>query len=274
MARQAHESLMAEFGLPLGLIILDTVAASAGYSTPGAENDNAINQALMNTKRMLATTIGCFVLGVDHFGKQIETGTRGSSAKEASADLVLACLGERELGGRVLNTRLAVRKNRGGPQGQEVSFTLREVESGEPDEDGESITTRVVDWQAGPAAAPSTPKDPWGQSRQHSQRVVALRLKRVLMSVLAEHGVDLPIATNGPTVRMVDQEIVREKFYDRTRAPDGTPEQKTSFKRQQFHRAINWAEEHELIESREIKETTYFWLTRPEPSERDTSNDF
>src|SRR6516225_9135843 len=48
MGRAAHESLQAEFGLPLGLIIIDTVAASAGYNTPGAENDNAINQALMN----------------------------------------------------------------------------------------------------------------------------------------------------------------------------------------------------------------------------------
>ena len=214
------------------------------------------------------------MLGVDHFGKQIETGTRGSSAKEASGDLVLACLGERELSGRVLNTRLAVRKNRGGRQGMEYPFTLREVESTEQDEDGESTTTLVVDWQAGATvAAASPPKDPWGQSRQHSQRLVALRLKRVLMSELAEHGVDLPIGANGPTVRMVDQEIVRNKFYDRTRATDGTPEQKTAFKRQQFHRAINWAEEHELIESREVKGITYFWLTRPASSERDTSDD-
>ena len=270
MGRQAHESLMAEFGLPLGLIILDTVAASAGYNTPGAENDNAVNQALMNVMRVVGQTLTCFVLGVDHFGKQIETGTRGSSAKEASGDLVLACLGERELSGRVLNTRLAVRKNRGGPQGMEFPFTLREVESGEPDEDGESTTTRVVDWQTGPAtAAPSSPKDPWRQSRQHSQRVVALRLKRVLMSVLAEHGVDLPIATNGPIVRMVDQEIAREKFYDKTRAPDGTPEQKAWFRQKQFRRAVDWAEEHELIESQEQGNVTYLWLSRPEPSQGD-----
>ena len=143
MGRQAHESLQAEFGLPLGLIIIDTVAASAGYNTPGAENDNAINQALMNVMRVVGQALTCFVLGVDHFGKQIETGTRGGSAKEASADLVLACLGERELSGQVLNTRLAVRKNRSGPQGMEVPFTLREVEGSEEDEDGESITTRV-----------------------------------------------------------------------------------------------------------------------------------
>src|SRR5262249_43810950 len=158
---------------------------------------------------------------------------------------------------------------RAGQQGQEFPFTLREVESEEPDEDGESITTRVVDWETGPGAAQvaSPPKDPWRQSRQHSQRGIALRLKRILMSALAEHGKDLPIAPNGPAVRMVDQEIVREKFYARTTAPDGTPEQKTEYRRKQFRRAIDWAEEHELVESQEIKDVIYLWLTRPEPSQ-------
>ena len=94
------------------------------------------------------------------------------------------------------------------------------------------------------------------------------------MSVLAEHGVDLPIATNGPIVRMVDQEIAREKFYDKTRAPDGTAHQKAEFRKKQFRRAVDWAEEHELIESQEQGDVTYLWLARPEPAERDTSNDF
>ena len=43
MGQQAAASLRQEFGLPLGLVIIDTIAASAGYSRLGAENDNAIN---------------------------------------------------------------------------------------------------------------------------------------------------------------------------------------------------------------------------------------
>ena len=39
MARQAEASLLQEFGLPLGLIVIDTIAACAGYSQLGAEND-------------------------------------------------------------------------------------------------------------------------------------------------------------------------------------------------------------------------------------------
>jgi hypothetical protein len=150
MARQAEASLMEEFGLPLGLVIIDTIVASAGYPQSGAENDPAIGQALMNVLKEAAQQLSCFVLGIDHYGKDITAGTRGTSAKEASADVVLACLGVREQSGRVTDTRLAVRKCRGGPQGEEFFFTVRKVEDPTPDEDGDPIITLVVDWTNGP----------------------------------------------------------------------------------------------------------------------------
>ena len=60
-----------------------------------------------------------------------------------------------------------------------------------------------------------------------------LRLKRVLMTILAEQGVDLPIAPDGPVVRMVDQKLVRKAFYACTPA-EGSPEQKGRLRRQRF----------------------------------------
>ena len=153
MARQADKSLQQEFGLPLGLVIIDTIAACAGYPKAGDENDSAAAQAVMNVLKVIAETLGCFVLGVDHFGKNMESGTRGSGAKESAADLVLACLGDKELSGSVTSTRVAVRKHRGGRQGQVHPFALRVVEAPEPDEDGEPITSMVVDWL--PAGASS-----------------------------------------------------------------------------------------------------------------------
>ena len=155
MARQAEASLQQKFGLPLGLVIIDTIAACAGYARAGDENDPATGQAVMNVLKAVAQQISCFVLGVDHFGKSLEAGTRGASSKEASGDLVLACLGDKELSGNVVNTRLAVRKNRGGQQGREYPFALRGVEAPEPDEDGEAVTTMVVDWA--PAQPGGTP---------------------------------------------------------------------------------------------------------------------
>jgi RecA-family ATPase len=147
MARQADDSLQREFGLPLGLIAIDTIAACAGYARAGDENDPATGQAVMNVLKAAAQAMNCFVLGVDHFGKNLDAGTRGASSKESAGDLVLACLGKKELSGNVVNTRLAVRKNRGGRQGQEYPFTLRTVDAPEPDEDGDPVSTMVVDWE-------------------------------------------------------------------------------------------------------------------------------
>jgi hypothetical protein len=132
MAQQADQSLQQEFGLPLGLIIIDTVSACAGYAKAGDESDSAAAQAVMNALKAVAEALGCFVLGVDHFGKNVEAGTRGASSKESASDLVLACLGDKSLSGSVANTRLALRKNRGGQQGQEHPFTLRVGEAPEP----------------------------------------------------------------------------------------------------------------------------------------------
>src|SRR5262249_57879263 len=118
--------------------------------------------------RAVAQEMKCFVLGIDHFGKSLEAGTRGASSKESSADLVLACLGDKQISGSVTNTRLAVRKHRGGPQGQEYSFQFRAVEAPEKDEDGDAITTMVVDWLSAGAAAAKAQSEPglWAQPRR------------------------------------------------------------------------------------------------------------
>lgn len=261
MARQAEESVQQEFGLPLGLIIIDTIAACAGYARAGDENDPAAAQAVMNVLKVLAQTLGCFVLGVDHFGKNQEAGTRGASSKEGASDLVLACLGDKSLSGSVSNTRLAVRKNRGGQQGQEFPFALRVVDVLEADDDGEPITSMVVDWQpntpGGNQAQPGT--DPWARSRRQDQRAAVLRLKRVIMSAMAEHGIEREIPPDGPAAWMINQAVVRALFYAQTPV-DGTPKQKLDARRKQFNRALEWAETQELIASHEIDDIVYLRL--------------
>ena len=269
MARQAEASLEKEFGLPLGLIGIDTIAACAGYARAGDEYDNAVGQAVMNVIKAVAQELGCFVLGIDHFGKDLLAGTRGASSKESSSDVVLACLGDKQVSGAVTNTRLAVRKHRGGRQGQEYPFSLRLVEAPEKDEDGEPITTMVIDWSPpGTAPMPSAPDDPWARPKRQDQRTAALRLKRVLMTILAEQGVDRPIAPGGPVVRIVDQKLVRKAFYACTPA-EGSPEQTGRLRRQRFLAALDWAEQEQLIGVGEIEGLTYLWLVRPKAEEEE-----
>src|SRR5262249_11718408 len=163
----------------------------------GAENDSAVVAAVMRVLSDVAQRLSCFVLCIDHYGKNLDAGVKGSVNKEAPCDLVLACLGERERNGFVTNPRLAVRKCRGGVQGREFPFKTRVVELPEKDEDGEAVTTLVIDWQSVPPGGDQPQTDPWAQGRKQEQRTAALRLKRVLMSILAEQGVELPIPPDG-----------------------------------------------------------------------------
>jgi len=154
-----------------------------------------------------------------------------------------------------------VRKHRGGRQGQEYPFQLRMVEAPEKDEDGDPITTMIVDWlPPGSAQAAPAADDPWAKPKRQDQRTAALRLKRVLMTILAEQGVDLPIAPDGPVVRMVDQNLVRKAFYACTPTEGDTPKQKTEFRRKRFSRALDWAEDEQLIGATESNGVTYLWL--------------
>ena len=86
-----------------------------------------------------------------------------------------------------------------------------------------------------------------------------LRLKRLIMSAMAEHGVEREIPPDGPAVRMISQGVVRGLFNAQTSA-DGTPKQKADFRRQQFNRALDWAESQELIASLEIDDVVYLRL--------------
>jgi hypothetical protein len=285
MARQAEASLQDEFGLPLGLIGIDTVAACAGYNRAGDEYDNAVGQALMNVMKAVAQELKCFVLGIDHFGKDQMAGTRGASSKEASGDVVLACLGDKLVSGSVINTRLAVRKHRGGRQGQEYPFSLRQVEAPEKDEDGDPITSMIVDWlPPGAAQAAMPPDDPWlAGCRRDDQRAIMSRLKRVLLAALAEHGVERPIPSkvrvqtsdpptgdelwtptlDAPVVRMVDQSAVREAFDLHT------PQDNRQTRYERFKAARDRAEQLGLICAGNVDGVTYLWLTRPETEDEE-----
>src|SRR5262249_54919184 len=157
IANQVAERLQREFTMPLALIRIVTVFYAAGYAKSGDENDAALGQLVMRRMAELAQRTGAMVLGVDHFGKQIETGTRGSSAKEGRADVVLAIIGDKAITGEVTNTRLAIRKNRGAPSGQELPFTTRPVDLGDEQ-------TLIIEWEA--SAAPHAAKgDDWGRGK-------------------------------------------------------------------------------------------------------------
>ena len=86
------------------LILIDTYAAAAGFTTSGDDNDAAATQSTFTALRHVHKHTGAAIVVVDHYGKIIEAGTRGSSNKEANADAVLATLADKGPSGEVTST--------------------------------------------------------------------------------------------------------------------------------------------------------------------------
>lgn len=252
VAKLAAEHMAETFGLPLALIVVDTVAAGAGFMD---ENSAAEAQRVMNALEAISYKTGAFVLGVDHFGKAVETGTRGSSAKEAAADVVLAMLATRDEAGSISNTRMAIRKVRGGRCGYEIPYSLDVVIVGEA-YDREPITTCIVNWQTDrtSGAAVAVVKERWPTSLKV--------FRSALTNALAEHGRKArPFGATGPELTVVAHAHVREEFGASYPVDGDTPAQRSEARKKAFQRAAKTAQGKGLIAARDLDGVDHFWLT-------------
>jgi hypothetical protein len=111
---------------------------------------------------------------------------------------VLALLAERDLAGNVSNPRMAIRKVRGAPTGQEIPFTMRTVTVDENKEG--PVTTLVVDWQE--PAAESMDGEPPRAKRMSDGAAIALRALRKTIADVGEQRTanDIPRGVRGATV--------------------------------------------------------------------------
>ena len=255
-ATEAAANLERQFNLPVALVWIDTLVSAAGYNS-GEDSDTAAAQKVMNTLRTTSQRTGALVVAIDHFGKVMETGTRGSSAKEGAADTVIAMLAERELSGGVKNTRLAVRKQRDGVSGFEIPFTARIVETG-ADDDGDPITAPIIHWQPTRDSARQVDAR-WTPSMQ--------LLRRVLGTIIADSGQDVRPFTDGPLVHACNVELVRAEFY-RQYPADGTDTQKAETRRKAFNRSLKASQVEGLIATREVDGVQLVWLTKPDEAKQ------
>lgn len=151
------------------------------------------------------------------------------------------------------NARLALRKRRGGANGEEHPFAVRKVDMG-LDNRKKSMSTLVLDWGKAQAAQPIAGKERWSKSLR--------LLRKVLMTILADHGRDHQPFADGPTVRACDLELVRREFCKQY-AADGDEKQKAHARFQAFYRAVKAAQDG-LIAVREVDGLQCVWLTKPE----------
>ncbi len=126
--KELDKRFRGDFGLRLGHITLDTVAA--GFAMKD-EDDNSEATRACNVMRSIGEQIEALFGAVHHYGKNPESGLRGASAWKGSADVIEAVLADIDpLSGKTSNRELACTKARDGEQGPLSAFELEFVELG------------------------------------------------------------------------------------------------------------------------------------------------
>jgi hypothetical protein len=138
------------------LIVIDTLARSMGNGDENTAKDAA---SFVRSCDLIREATGAHVMVIHHTGKDEERGARGSSALRAAVDTEIHVSS---------NGEIITRKQRDMPMASPLHFELRSVYLGK-DEDGEPVTSAVVDSAAKPAPVrkPLKGKDEVAMSALH-----------------------------------------------------------------------------------------------------------
>lgn len=157
-----------EADVPLGLVVFDTLARSIGCADENSASDMTL---VADAAQKLARRLGTHVMLVHHTGKEVERGSRGSSALKSAVDTELSLARQKD--GNIL---LRQEKQRTLPVEKPAAFRTEAVELGR-DEDGDPVTTvRAVEVVAPSDAVVTAPPE---RSRERRAAVLtALNLLR------------------------------------------------------------------------------------------------
>jgi hypothetical protein len=236
-------------------VVLDTL----NRSIDGSENKDEDMRAYLDAADAVQQAFDCVVIIVHHCGVN-DSRPRGHTSLTGTTVAQLAVWRDGNDRDRVL-TEVEYMKD--GAAEARFASRLRVVDVG-IDDDGDKITSCVIEpIEAGEAEAGAQKKTAKDVTWEKSL------LRRALMTMQADAGVDLKPYPDGPIVRAVDQELVREEFY-KSFAADGDAKTKQATRQKAFKRAVTQAQANNRIGVREVHQVTYLWLGRfqnePRPS--------
>lgn len=189
--------VMAERGVPLGLVVIDTMSAA----TPGADENTAKDMGpVLNALQALAQELETLILVIAHTGKDETRGLRGWSGLLANADGLIML--EDPEGSEVRRGKVVKVKN--GRAGDRFAFTLRSVVLGQ-DDDGDDIDTCIIE--------DTDPPEPSRSGRRGSKAADNGELVvRALHLCLDECAVDV-YAPGAVGAKGVEVSRLRQKSY-------------------------------------------------------------
>lgn len=188
-----------ELGIRIAVIVIDTLA----WAMPGgSENDPKDLGLALSGARSLRDALNATVLLIHHLGKDATKGARGHSSLKAALDTELTI--EKRGDVRVISAS----KQRDYESGQEIaSFKLRQIVLGK-DQDGEDVTTCVVD-TVDLTDVPVPLKKPTGGNQKALLAELELRASTELKSG------KLPVWTEGELREICAKDLRMKRQSDR-----------------------------------------------------------
>src|SRR6516165_5278772 len=196
IVRQAEQMAKAEFRVPLVLVVFDTMIKSAGYRK--SENDAVEVNNTIQVMENISIRTKCFVLALDHMGKNEGLGARGSSDKQSSMDVYVELKPNARKKARMLHAI----KVKGEKANEQIDFEIVGTEL----EDGQK--TGLVRWGK------------WCDAEAEHEAGRPLNKNATLLLQCVEDaimgkGQQLKLFSNEPAILCVRKIQIREEFYQR-----------------------------------------------------------
>ena len=225
--RALDERFQGDFGVRLGQIVIDTVAASFSMKN---EDDNAEATKICNVMRLIGDETSTLMAPVHHYGKNPESGLRGASAWRGCADVVEGVLADIDpLTGRASNRELVCTKARDGEQGPLSPFKLEFITLG-LDSDREPYGSCCIVPEEGSSRFDKTA----GRSNK-GQRAIQDAITEALDGrgkIISPHADMAPVKA----VKVTD---IRQEFDRRYVVDEADPIKAAEAKRKAFKRALD-----------------------------------
>ena len=244
-----------DHGLDLGVVFIDTVSAAADFDQDNTKESNALLNGLHGIKGDCAVTL------VDHFGKNIEAGTKGNSAKEQRADAVWYCIQNKK------GYELFVKKMRDAESGFSIYYHLDDFDMGTVDEDGDPDISKIINYVEGVAVSTMPTDDGFynrfdkpkiGRPPESTDHLVA-----IMNDLLTTPGVSEFRDTRVGRVNTVTKDQLLAKFVELTLT--GDPQKEEAQAKRRFDYAFNLPDTKRYVAFEKFKGApTLVWLTHPD----------
>lgn len=245
---EAKRVMRDKYGLRLGLIIVDTLAAAFSMND---ENDAAEATRIMQFLLQISEETETLAIAVAHYGKSVETGVRGSSAYTASADVILAVQAKKTMKGQVESRHIYIDKSRVYGTGWACDFNLTSVPVG-LDEDGETLWSCYV--------SPEELHMKHSAPQKKQQTLALCILMQSFNQMIGEVGELIYSSSNPNGIKAIRREMLRPEFYKHYPADGDTEEKRTDAKRKQFKRTTDTAIQEGRLKYESINGEDWLWL--------------